>query len=314
MRFTRSTTRNGATALVLAAAMGACRAEGHRTVPDAGTKPGPWVYPVASARPVVQPPVVDAGPLATGIPVPLSKVQAEINKDNRQPYAGPAGAVEGTVRVSGDAAPASKIEIAKDCGDAANVYGKLFREGPGRVVADAMVGVTEYDGFIPAKTDVYPVAIRGCAYDRRTIALTYGQRIEVKNYDAKEPYLPDLVGAKMAAKLMAIPRGDAVRLYPTEVGQYLLAESMGKKWMRADVFVVRFSTHAVTGTDGRYRIDGIPAGQAKVSAFLPAIGKTVDRKVTVKAGETTKVDFVLPFKIEKETAPPAAASGEAPIK
>jgi hypothetical protein len=194
------------------------------------------------------------------------------------------------------------------------MYGKLFREGPGRTVADALVGVTEYDGFIPARTDVHPVAIRGCAYDTRTISLMYGQRIEVKNYDAREPYLPDLMGAKLPAKLLALPRGEAVRLYPLEVGQYLLAELMGKTWMKADVFVVRFSTHAVTGLDGRYRIDGLPAGNVKVSALLPAIGKTVDRKVAVKAGETTKVDFVLPFKAGKEPQPKPASSREVEIK
>jgi hypothetical protein len=310
----RSNARNGAvTALVLATAWGACRSGGHQKEPDGGAVWAPPITIAGSARTAVQQ-IVDAGPLATSIPVPASKLQAEINKDNRQPYAGPAGAVEGTVRVSGDAAPASKIPIPKECGDAVAMYGTLFREGPGRTVADAMVGVTEYDGFIPARADVYPVAIRGCAFDKRTIALTYGQRIEVKNYDTREPYLPDLVGAKLPAKLLAVPHGDAVRLYPMEVGQYLLAELMGKDWMKADVYVVRFSTHAVTGPGGHYRIDGLPAGDVKVSAFLPAIGKTIDRKVVVKAGETTKADFVLPFKAEKQTPPKPPASNEPVIK
>jgi hypothetical protein len=313
MRSMRQVTRSGSiVVVVLGAVVGACRSADHQPTPDAGKKFPTWVHTVSSGEPA-PPPIVDAGPLASGIPVPASKVQAEINKDGRQPYAGPTGSVEGTVRVSGDAVPVAKTEISKDCGDAVGMYGKLFREGTGRTVADALVGVTEYEGFIPAKGDAVPVAIRGCAYDRRTIALTYGQRLEVKNYDTREPYLPDLMGSKMPAKLLAIPRGDAVRLYPTEVGQYLLAESMGKDWMKADVFAVRFSTHAVTGIDGRYRIDGLPVGSVKVSAFLPAIGKTVDHKVTVKAGEATKVDFVLPFKTEKPAPPKPLASGEAVI-
>jgi hypothetical protein len=236
----RSTARHGAIiALTLGAAAGACRSAGRRVEPDGGVKP-PWAAaPDASAKPAIRY-VIDAGPIATSIPVPVSKLEETINRDHRPPYAGPVGAVEGTVRVAGDPAPAQNVDAAAGCGDAVAMYGKLFREGPGRTVADAMVAVTEYDGFVPAKSDVYPVAIRGCAYDRRTLALTYGQRIEVKNYDAKEPYLPDLVGANMPAKLLAIPRGEVVRLYPTEVGQYLLGESMGKAWMRADVFVVRF--------------------------------------------------------------------------
>jgi hypothetical protein len=301
-------------AVSLATAAGACRSGDPRPAqPEAGPTPVTWVHPIASAVTTARP-VVDAGPLANGIPVLASKVKGEINKDDRQPYAGPAGVVEGTVRVSGDAAPASNVEIAKECPDAVAMYSKLFREGPGRTVADAMVGVTLYDGFIPARSDVYPIGIRGCAYEKRTLALTYGQRIEVKNYDAREPYLPDLLGANLPAKLLAIPRGDAVRLYPLEVGQYQLTELMGKHWMKADVFVVRFSTHAVTGLDGRYRIDGLPVGDVKVSAFLPAINKTVDRTVAVKAGETTKADFVLPFKAGQETKPKPSASGEAVIR
>jgi hypothetical protein len=315
MALSRSNARRRAILALLISAGGACRSGGERAAPDAGKRPLTWIHTIASSpAPAPPPPVVDAGPLASGIPVPLSKVQGEINRDGRAPYSGPSGAVEGTVRVSGDAAPDTQLDIPKACADAVAMYKKLFREGPGRTVADALVGVTEYDGFIPAKTDVVPVAIHGCAFDRRTIALTYGQRIEVKNDDPSEPYLPDLLGAKLPAKLLALPRGDAVRLYPLEVGQYLLAELMGKSWMKADVYVVRFSTHAVTGLDGRYRVEGLPAGDVKVSAFLPEIGKTVNHQVVVKAGATTKVDFVLPYKAEKKSQPKLPASGEPAIR
>jgi hypothetical protein len=312
----RSTVKYAAViTLALGMAAGACRSGSPGAAPDAGTKTVQWILGSSSVQPA-PPQIIDAGPLATGIPVPASKVKGEINKAGREPYAGPTGAVEGTVRVSGDAAPVTPIQAPAQCTDAVAMYGKLFREGPGRTVADAMVGVTLFDGFVPARSDVYPVAIRGCAYDRRTIALAYGQRLEVKNYDASEPYLPELLGAKLPAKLLALPRGDAVRLYPMEVGQYVLTELMGKDWMKADVFVVRFATHAVTGLDGHYRIDGLPVGDLQVSAFLPAIGsdKTVDRKVVVKAGETTKVDFVLPFKAEKASKSAPAAPGAAVIK
>jgi hypothetical protein len=70
----------------------------------------------------------------------------------------------------------------------------------------------------------------------------------------------------------------------------------------------------VTGTDGHYRIDGIPAGKAKVSAYLPAIRKTVDRKIVVKAGEATKVDLVIPFKPAKEPVPKPAGPNEVVIQ
>ena len=75
-----------------------------------------------------------------------------------------------------------------------------------------MVAVTGYEGYIPADGDVYPISIRGCAYDRRTLVLTYGQRIEVKNREVKQSFLPLLDGSSMPAQLIAMPKGDAVEL------------------------------------------------------------------------------------------------------
>lgn len=292
--------------------LGACRSHG----PSKGGDGGKSVSPAAAARPSagrVSSVYEDAGPLAPSIPVPASKVEAIVNSGHRPPYAGPVGRVEGSVRVSGDAAPVSKAKIPAECGDALATYGKLFREGPGRTVADAMVAVTEYDGFVPASSEVDSVGIRGCAFDTRTLALAYGQRIEVKNDDA-QAYLPTLLGANLPARLVAIPHGDPVKLYPTEPGHYALNDGMGRSWMYADVFVVKYATHAVTGLDGHYVVSGIPVGRVKVSAYLPAIDQHIDREVEVKADQTTKVDFVLPYKVAKETKLPAQVSSAPQIK
>jgi hypothetical protein len=258
----------------------------------------------------------DAGPLATGIPVPLSKVEGTINPNHLAPYAGPTGAVEGTVKVSGDAPPKQRVSIPFACGEASGTYGKAFREGNGRTLADALVAVTGYQGYVPPSGDVVPVNIRGCAFDRRTIALTFGQRIEVKNTDPQESFLPTLEGANMPAQLVAIPRGDAVKLYPFEVGHYALVDGMGKNWMFADVFVLRYATLAVTGLDGHFRITGIPVGKVKVSAYLPMVDRdfhpdvgtaqpAIDRDVEIKDGQIAQVDFVLPYKAPPP--PPKAA-------
>jgi hypothetical protein len=119
-----------------------------------------------------------------------------------------------------------------------------------------------------------------------------------------------------------MPRGDAVKLYPTDVGHYALADGMKRTWMYADVFVMRYPTHAVTGLDGRYRVEGVPVGKVKVSAYLPAIDRdlhpdvgvaesSVEREVEVKAGETTQADFVIAYKQPKpaKTKPLPAPTG-----
>jgi len=273
--------------------------------------------------PIVEVPS-DAGPVSTAIPVPVSKIESAINPNHLAPYAGPRGTVEGVIRVTGDAPPKRNLTIPFDCGEAYATYGKVFREGNDRTLADAMVAVTGYEGFIPAAGDAYPISIHGCAYDRRTLVLTYGQRIEVTNRDPKQSFLPQLEGSHSPAQIVAIPKGDAVKLYPLEVGHYALKEGMkASGWMYADVFVLRYSTHAVTGLDGRYRIAGIPAGKVKVSVYLPSIdaemhpdtgvqASSIEKEVEIKDGETTQLDIDFPYKVPK--APPKPKPGlTAPI-
>jgi hypothetical protein len=277
---------------------------------ESGTVLGDAAAPSASAALFPALEFVDSGPTASGIPIPAASVEAAINPAHAPPYAGPTGAIEGVVHVSGDQAPKLVLQIPFECGEAYATYGKAFREGNGRTLADVMVAVTQYEGFVPAASDVYPVTIHGCAYDKRTLALAYGQRIEVRNSDAAKLFLPVLLGADLPAQNMAVPKGDAVRLYPLKIGHYVLADGMERNWMYADVFVVRYATHTVTGLDGHYRLTGIPVGKVKVSAYLPLIdaglhpdvgapNPTVEHEVEVKVGETSKLDFVIPYKAPK---------------
>jgi hypothetical protein len=110
-----------------------------------------------------------------------------------------------------------------------------------------------------------------------------------------------------------------------EVGHYALIDGMGKKWMFADVFVLRYATHAVTELDGHFRISGIPVGKVKVSAYLPLLDAqlhpeagipqpSVDRDIEIKDGETTQVDFVVPYKAPKAAPKVAPASTSAIIR
>jgi hypothetical protein len=272
--------------------------------------------------------IEDSGPPASGIPVPASKVEAAINPQHLPPYAGPTGVVEGVVTITGDPAPKRDIEIPFACGEAYATYGKAFREGtatepkaPGaakgspRPLADVLLAVTGYTGFVPAKGDIGTVKIHGCAFDSRTVVVTYGQHLEVFNTDVKESFLPLLDGASMPAQIAAMPRGDSVKLYPTEVGHYALRDDAGHKWMYADVFVLRYPTYAVTGLDGHFRITGIPVGKVKVSMYAPVIdaglhpdvgirGATEEREIEVKTDEPVRADFNIEYKVPKPVPKP----------
>lgn len=232
-----------------------------------------------------------------------------LNPANEKPYSGPVGHVSGIVHATGDAPPPDPKALAKiprgKCDDARAFYGKGFREGPHRELGDVLVAVTGYTGFVPPTESVKTVVVRGCAFESRTVALTFGQTLHVLNKGG-EAFMPELRGTPSAAIMVAIPGGDPVKLFPNHVGQFELVDRSGG-YAHADVFVLKYPTTAVTGLDGKFSISGIPAGEVTVSALLPATGQTAQRRISIVAGETAKVDFELPFKAEPVAAPSASA-------
>lgn len=231
------------------------------------------------------------------VPIAEDQVRAAVNPAGEKPYSGPIGRLRGVVRVSGDPAPElgdvlRQIPQGK-CPDARAFYGKLFREGPGRELGDVLVAVTGYKGYVPAHGTTRTVVIRGCAFESRTIAMVFGQRLDVQNR-GEQTFIPLLVGTRQAALVVALPGGDPVKLFPDHVGQFLLADQTNT-FAKADVFVLKYPMFAVTGLDGAFDIADIPAGDVTVTAYLPATKGQASQPVKIVAGETTTIDLTIPF-------------------
>lgn len=248
--------------------------------------------------------------LAEAVPLPADQVEAAVNPRKLPPYSGPEGSVAGLITLRGGTPPLAHHNIPMTCGEALSTYERIFRAGPKGELADAVVGVTEYENsFIPAREEAVSVKIKGCAFDRRTLVLAYGQRLEVSNLDERESYLPHLEGARAPALLVAVPKGDAVRMYPPRLGAYSLTDNMMHTWMQADVLVLRYATTAVSDVNGRYRIDHLPVGKMKISAIHPRVsllpGENGEREIEIKAGQTTEINLDVTYK------PPSPATSAA---
>ena len=63
--------------------------------------------------------------------------------------------------------------------------------------------------------------------------------------------------------------------------------------MRAWVFVFDHPFYQVTKEDGRYRLADVPAGEYELEVVHPAGGMRSRKPITVRAGETVKVDVQL---------------------
>jgi hypothetical protein len=268
------------------------------------------------AKKVAPPASVSARPLpapvASGLPDP-AYVSGMVNPDGVAAYSGPAGTVRGRVVMTGDTAPelpAVLATIPPQCGAGRETYGKLFREGPARALADALVAVTGYKGYVPETEATVRLEAKGCSFGTRTIAMTLGQRLEVVSKDA-EAYVPELLGERGQAQLVAIPGASSgSALYPTKIGRFVLVDNL-KLFMVAEVLVLKYATHAVTGLDGRFEIPNVPAGPAVVSALLPATGGSVSKAVSVEAGKSTD-EVVFELKFDKASHA-ARVDGGAPV-
>jgi hypothetical protein len=214
----------------------------------------------------------------------------------------------GVVRVTGDTSPPLNLGTAKlPLGfffEAHNMYKSLFRVGPERGLADALVAVTGYTGYKPVPPAPVVVDTKGCAFAQRTIVMMFGQTLQVKNRGAVA-VTPQLLGAKTQALLVAIPGGQPIELTPQKVGLHKLVDR-SHDFAFADVYVVPYPTVTVTAMDGRFEIPGVPVGTVKVNALLPATGQTVEREVTVVANAKVEVVLELPFdasKLQVDAAP-----------
>jgi hypothetical protein len=247
-------------------------------------------------------------PFPLGVPVTAASVAAAINPRGEAPYSGPTGTLRGTIRIKGDPPPDTGLSFPPQCAEAAATYGKRFRVGQDGTVADVLVAVN-FPGFVPAREEAKKLTVRGCAFSKRTLTVTFGQRIEVSNLDKTETYMPYIDGARSAAILVAVPGGDPVKLYPLSEGRYLIRDMLPKPFMMTELFVLKYATHDVTGLDGQYEIKDIPATSVRVSALLPAIGKTLGQMLDIKPGDNT-LDLTFEY-TDPSKASPAASAGAA---
>jgi hypothetical protein len=273
----------------------------HGNQTDAAPPTGESAAPSASAAPDPSAAAEPWSVTSSTFPIPQASVDLVLNPQGVKEYDGPTGSVEGTIKVTGPAAPVATID-AKKCPAALDTYGKLFREGtpdkPGgaRALGDAVVVAVGYSGFVRAKDEVVHLNVgSNCAYPARTIAVTYGQRIDISN-QTKLLFAPYIEDIESVAVMVAPPleSGEPVKLYPRKAGRFVLVDQM-EPFVREDLYVFRHPFHAVSNAGGYYRIDGIPVGTVKIGVHHPAMDDSAEMSVEVTKDTVQKVDLTLKY-------------------
>ncbi len=275
----------------LAVALGGCTERRSTPLPSAS---GSLSAAAPSASAVPPRPASSVSILAGATPIPPAVVASVLNPTKLPVYEGPFGSVEGIVRYAGPPPETVDEKWPRACGALPPGFDKAFRVTSDGRLGDAIVGVTEYDGrFVPPLDEAALVRIDRCLFDKRTVTLTFGQRVEVLN-DGDVPAMPKLHGSRSPAVMVAVPHGDAVRMYPQVVGRYELGDEMGNGYLRAEVFVFKYATHGVTDTSGHFSIGRVPVGKVRVSARHPKFPEGLaSTEVEIAEGKATKIELTI---------------------
>ncbi len=254
----------------------------------------------------------EGGSVVNATPMTTASVEAMVNPDKLPLYDGPTGSVEGSVYVTGDPPVPTPADFSR-CPDAEKIWGVSFRQGApnakgARPLADAIVGVTGYKAYVPAKQPERRVTIAGCGYEQRTVTMMFGQELDVYN-DSTDFWTPVLEPQAIKVMRMVPPHADPAKIYPKKPGHYFLLDN-DRKYAVVDVYVFLHPLHTVTTTTGTYRIDGIPVGKVRVSTTHPRFEGEVSTELDVKPNVVNHVDLTLVHK--HRDAGPAVLDGGGP--
>ncbi len=234
-----------------------------------------------SAKPAASTP---AGP-ATG---------AGSTKPAAQPGGGEAygkGVLTGTVKFTGEEPLPMEVpkkrKDAEFCKDAEVKHNAVVvKDG---AVKDVWVGIWseqvkgDYEASAPAKLDQ-----KNCVYEPRMVGLLPAQEMEITNSDPTMHNVKATLGTKPIFNSGQPKGADAIKKTFEDLGVYRFQCDV-HPWMRAFAIVTDNPFYAVTGDDGSFKIEKVPAGKFKVVAWHSFMGKK-EMEVEVKDGEV-KVDF-----------------------
>jgi hypothetical protein len=206
------------------------------------------------------------------------------------------GSLGGTITLEGNPI-ADSAQITSDQAVCGTKVPGAVETGAQRSLSNAIVWIAD------AKTGkAFPIEKRielsseDCTIDPRVQGAVVGSTVNVVNDD------------RMLHRLVFFRAGshDTLAVMPFfNEGQVVASETLAKKsgivevrcvrhpWMRGYLAVFDHPYFAVTEKDGRFAIDSLPPGDYKLMVWHEGLAKPIERKVTVQAGATGKVDVAV---------------------
>lgn len=143
--------------------------------------------------------------------------------------------------------------------------------------------------FAPPAT---PVSLDqdGCAYTPHVLGIQVNQILEIVNSDPTMHNVHSVPAENKAFNVGMATQGQRVRKFFPQPEAMVRVKCDLHNWMSAWVGVVAHPFFAVTGPDGSYSIEGLPAGSYTLEAWHEVLG-TQRTEITVGEGERATADF-----------------------
>jgi plastocyanin len=207
-----------------------------------------------------------------------------------------AGSIKGSVKLEGKAPKREPVNMKADpfCAQQQAGQDEEVVVGTGGALKNVVVRIAKGVTSPPPPPSTPAVVDQtGCLYKPRVVVAQAGQTVEIRNSDQTLHNVHTYKGTATLFNLAHIQGTGPQKKKFNTVGDIIKFKCDVHPWMTGWVLVSDNPYHAVTGDDGAFTLEGVPAGKYTVEVWHERYG-TQTKEVTVTDG--APVSLALSFK------------------
>ena len=204
------------------------------------------------------------------------------------------GTVGGKVTVEGVTVMAKTINMASEPG-CAKMYSTPPKSedlvvGQGSALENVVVYISAGAPEESAPTQPVQVVQKGCRFAPHVVVMQTGQPVQMINEDSTSHNIHPLATNNREWN-KAEPPGTTPLTESFARPEFISVKCNVHPWMHAYFAVVKTSHYAVTGDNGAFSLNNLPAGKYTITAWHETLG-TQTQEINITGNETVPVNFV----------------------
>jgi hypothetical protein len=205
-----------------------------------------------------------------------------------------AGTVSGSVTYTGTPPKMKPIDMSKEPSCASQHATPITTEnvvtGPGNTLQYVVVYVSAGEAGSSAATETVRYDQKGCQYIPHVAVLETNQPLEIFNNDPTSHNIHPLATSNAEWNKSQPPGAPPIHTSYAKP-EFIPVKCNVHPWMHGYFAVLATSRHAVSGSDGKFTLAGLPPGKYTLTAWHEKFG-TQTQEVTVTGNETVTANFV----------------------